>query len=273
MSAAAPIRCSTASSRSVAKYRSAIMPTKNGEIIADTAVVPYASPDCAPESRSVSASHVPIVTYHAPQTKYWRNIITDRRRRTLEAGITNHAPMSTRRHDDDSRGQPRRRTPRDSRRRTSQTRAAARDRGAIAGDRRIDVSHDIREGVGPALLVTAWQADVGPRRRSDERRILGQQIVGVMTCADPQLVLLLLCPANRSAAPVHLEPQAVLVTRAHLADREDTARAAGKPQKDGAEILALNRHALAAVLRTRKRFRRCPRPNARGDDGGQVCKD
>jgi hypothetical protein len=37
---AAPARCSPASSFSVAKNRSAIMPTKNGDTIAATAVVP-----------------------------------------------------------------------------------------------------------------------------------------------------------------------------------------------------------------------------------------
>ena len=44
------------------------MPTKNGEIIAASAVVPYARPTSAPENRSVSPSQVPSVTYHAPQT-------------------------------------------------------------------------------------------------------------------------------------------------------------------------------------------------------------
>src|SRR5947199_8083641 len=53
------------------------MPTKNGEIIAASAVVPAASPICSPEKCSVSPSHVPIVTYHAPHTKYCRNIIAD----------------------------------------------------------------------------------------------------------------------------------------------------------------------------------------------------
>src|SRR5712691_11460166 len=53
------------------------MPRKNGEIMAASAVVPAASPICSPEKCSVSPSHVPIVTYHAPQTKYCRNIIAD----------------------------------------------------------------------------------------------------------------------------------------------------------------------------------------------------
>src|SRR4051812_20070678 len=69
--------CSAARMRSVAMNRSATMPTKNGEIIAASAVVPAASPICSPEKCSVAPSHVPMVTYHAPQTKYWRNIIAD----------------------------------------------------------------------------------------------------------------------------------------------------------------------------------------------------
>src|SRR5437763_3915209 len=69
--------------RSVARNRSAIMPTKNGEILAPTAVLPAARPICSPEKCSVSPSHVPIVTYHAPQTKYWRNIRDDSFRRTV----------------------------------------------------------------------------------------------------------------------------------------------------------------------------------------------
>src|SRR5438874_10148192 len=67
--------------RSVAMNRSATMPTKNGEMIAATAVVPAARPICSPENFSVSPSHVPIVTYHAPHTKYCRNIIADSFRR------------------------------------------------------------------------------------------------------------------------------------------------------------------------------------------------
>src|SRR5213595_915141 len=70
--------------RSVAMNRSATMPTKNGEIIAASAVVPYARPVCSPEKCNVSPSQVPIVTYHAPQTKYCRNIIADSLTRTDE---------------------------------------------------------------------------------------------------------------------------------------------------------------------------------------------
>src|SRR5262249_37021791 len=53
------------------------MPTKNGEMIAATAVVPAASPICSPEKCSVDPSQVPMVTYHAPHTKYCRNIRVD----------------------------------------------------------------------------------------------------------------------------------------------------------------------------------------------------
>src|SRR5438093_9657958 len=77
------MRCRPARIRSVAKNRSATMPTKNGETIAANAVVPYANPICSPEKCRVSASHVPIVTDHAPQTKYWRNIMTESFRRTV----------------------------------------------------------------------------------------------------------------------------------------------------------------------------------------------
>src|ERR1051326_5447079 len=75
--------CSAAKIRSVAKNRSANIPTKNGETIAATAVVPYARPICTPVKCSVSASHVPMVTDHAPHTKYWRNIIVESRKRVL----------------------------------------------------------------------------------------------------------------------------------------------------------------------------------------------
>ena len=69
--------CSTARMRSVEKKRSATMPTKNGEIIAASAVVLYARPTCSPENFSVSPSHVPAVTYHEPHTKYCRNIMIE----------------------------------------------------------------------------------------------------------------------------------------------------------------------------------------------------
>src|SRR5215510_3548886 len=59
------------------------MPTKNGEIMAARAVEPYANPTCSPEKWSVAESQVPIVTDHAPHTKYCRNIIVESFRRVL----------------------------------------------------------------------------------------------------------------------------------------------------------------------------------------------
>ena len=67
--------CSTASSFSVAKNRSATIPTKNGDTSAAMAVAPYASPTCGAVKFSVCDRYVPIVTNHAPHTKYCRNII------------------------------------------------------------------------------------------------------------------------------------------------------------------------------------------------------
>ena len=61
----------------MAKKRSATMPTKNGDTIAASAVVPYAAPLSVPEKLSVFSRYVPIVTYHAPQMKNSRNIITE----------------------------------------------------------------------------------------------------------------------------------------------------------------------------------------------------
>ena len=69
--------CRNASTRSVAKKRSATMPTKNGETIAASAVVPDATPTCCPENFRVSPRNVPNVTYHTPQMKNWRNIRAD----------------------------------------------------------------------------------------------------------------------------------------------------------------------------------------------------
>src|SRR5215813_5975658 len=75
--------CSAARMRSVDMKRSATIPTKNGEIIAASAVVPDARPICSPEKPNVWPSHVPIVTDQAPHTKYWRNISEDSLIRTL----------------------------------------------------------------------------------------------------------------------------------------------------------------------------------------------
>ena len=74
---APPRRCSTASSFSVAKKRSAMTPRKNGETSAAIAVAPYARPTCDSENPSVRVRYVPIVTNQLPQMKYWRNIIVE----------------------------------------------------------------------------------------------------------------------------------------------------------------------------------------------------
>src|SRR5690242_2093513 len=85
---APPTMCSTNSSRSVEKNRSAIMPTKNGAIMAAIAAVPNAAPMKLSEKIRVPSEfwaeerYVLSVTNHAPHTKYCRNIITERRVRT-----------------------------------------------------------------------------------------------------------------------------------------------------------------------------------------------
>ena len=71
--------CRIASSFSLEKNRSATMPMKNGLTIAAIAIAPYALPICVSVKCSVWPRYVPIVTNHAPQTKYWRNIMTERR--------------------------------------------------------------------------------------------------------------------------------------------------------------------------------------------------
>ena len=63
----APIRCSTASTFSVAKKRSAISPMKNGVIMLASAVVPNTAPASVPENFSVAVRYVLMVTYHDPQ--------------------------------------------------------------------------------------------------------------------------------------------------------------------------------------------------------------
>src|SRR3954454_20583897 len=79
---------STKSRRSVEKNRAAIMPTKNGAIIAAIAAVPNAGPMKLSEKIRVPSEvcaedrYVLSVTNPAPHTKYCRNIITERRVRT-----------------------------------------------------------------------------------------------------------------------------------------------------------------------------------------------
>jgi len=51
------------------------IPTNKGVNIDAIAVVPYARPILSSENCKVTLKYVPKVTYHAPQMKYWRNII------------------------------------------------------------------------------------------------------------------------------------------------------------------------------------------------------
>jgi hypothetical protein len=63
--------------RSDEKNLSAIIPMKNGDIIAAIPMLPYARPTRDPLNLRFSVRYVPAVTYHAPYTKYSRNIITE----------------------------------------------------------------------------------------------------------------------------------------------------------------------------------------------------
>src|SRR5882762_3444740 len=63
----------------VSNHSTAINPTRKGESMAPSAVVPAARPISFPEKWRCWPSQVPSVTYQTPQTKYSRNIITDSR--------------------------------------------------------------------------------------------------------------------------------------------------------------------------------------------------
>src|SRR6266853_3945870 len=80
-----PVPWSAASRRWLAKSSSAISPTRKGESMAPRAVVPAARPISPPEKCNCCPSQVPSVTYQAPQIKYSRNIITDRRNRICKS--------------------------------------------------------------------------------------------------------------------------------------------------------------------------------------------
>ena len=74
--------------RSVAKKRSATSPTKNGDTSEATDAVPKTAPAAVAEKCSVVVRYVVIVTYHAPQITYWRNIMAPRRvRRNVCIGL------------------------------------------------------------------------------------------------------------------------------------------------------------------------------------------
>src|SRR5258708_5338534 len=95
-----PMPCSAASRRWLAKSSSAIRPTRKGESIAPRAVVPAARPISSPEKCNCCPSQVPSVTYQAPQMKYSRNIITDRRNRICKS---TQSPLGTSTHTDSNK--------------------------------------------------------------------------------------------------------------------------------------------------------------------------
>ena len=69
--------CSAAMSFSLENSRSATMPMKKGDTIAAIAIAAYEAATSLPLKCSVVPTYVPIVTNHTPQTKNWRNIITE----------------------------------------------------------------------------------------------------------------------------------------------------------------------------------------------------
>src|SRR5262245_18538664 len=87
---------------------------------------------------------------------------------------------------------------------------------ASLGDERVDVTNHIRERIAPSFLMSARKMRVRPCRRGDERRILGEDLVGRIAMTDPELVLLFLAPAQRCFGCADLQPQIVLVASTHL---------------------------------------------------------
>ena len=75
----APSKCNMPMMRCAAKNLSAIIPTKKGEIMVAMASAPYAEATCTPLDCKCVTIYVPMVTYQAPQMKYWRNIIMESR--------------------------------------------------------------------------------------------------------------------------------------------------------------------------------------------------
>src|SRR5262245_29659659 len=75
-----PKMCIAASTRCVAKKRSAISPRKNGEMHAAIGPTVFSQP--VKSARPLALSQPVIETYDAPQTKNCRNIITDKREPT-----------------------------------------------------------------------------------------------------------------------------------------------------------------------------------------------
>ena len=126
---------------------------------------------------------------------------------------------------------------------------------AAIRDACIDVANDVCERVRPAFLVTARQVRVPPRVRAEERRILGQEFIRAVAAPDPQLVLLFLPPPQRRVGRIQFDPEVVLVTGAHLANRRAAARAVLEPDEDRCEILALHAERLTTFGARRKRLR------------------
>src|SRR5918994_543748 len=81
-----PRRCSTPSTRSVGKNRSATNPRKNGAAMAAIGFTVYGQ--CVRCSMPVFAMYTAIVVYQEPQAKNSRNII--RLRRPFEFRIAHH---------------------------------------------------------------------------------------------------------------------------------------------------------------------------------------
>ena len=63
--------------RCAAKYLSATIPIKKGDIMVAIANALYAAPMCTAFEFRNSDIYVPNVTYHEPQIKYSRSIMTD----------------------------------------------------------------------------------------------------------------------------------------------------------------------------------------------------
>ena len=63
----------------MAKNRSAIRPTKNGDTSDARETVEKTRPAWVPVKFSVCVRYVVMVTYHAPQMTYWMNIMIARR--------------------------------------------------------------------------------------------------------------------------------------------------------------------------------------------------
>ena len=98
--------------------------------------------------------------------------------------------------------------------------------GLLAGgDEAVDVAHQVAERVGPPFLVPARQVRVAARLGAEQRGILLQDLVRLVAVADPELVLVLLPPAERRLRAADLDLQIVLVAGADLSDRERALRA------------------------------------------------